>query len=148
MFFDPYLYRKLVGRLLYILVSTRPGICYCAQQLSQFVVAPLEESRPFYIYSVMLIGHLFRFCIFLGFSLISWKTKKQPTVSHLSTELEYRSMASTTVELLWLSYLLQDYRFPYLFLLPCFVIIDLHNSWLQIPTSLGNPNTLLWIITL
>ncbi|GJS37420.1 retrovirus-related pol polyprotein from transposon TNT 1-94 [Tanacetum coccineum] len=50
------------------------------------------------------------YCIFLGHSLVSWKTKKQPTVSRSSTEVEYRAMAATTCELLWLSYLLQDLK--------------------------------------
>ena len=49
------------------------------------------------------------FCIFLGSSLVSWKAKKQTTVSHSSTEVEYRAMAATTSELVWLSHLLQDF---------------------------------------
>ncbi|KAL2232051.1 UNVERIFIED_CONTAM: Retrovirus-related Pol polyprotein from transposon RE1, partial [Sesamum indicum] len=39
------------------------------------------------------------FAIFLGPALISWKTKKQSTVSRSSTEAEYRSMAATSCEL-------------------------------------------------
>ncbi|XP_019092402.1 PREDICTED: uncharacterized protein LOC109129182 [Camelina sativa] len=40
-------------------------------------------------------------CVFLGTSLISWKSKKQDVVSGSSTEAEYRSMAVTTKELLY-----------------------------------------------
>jgi len=39
------------------------------------------------------------FCIFLGFSLISWHSKRQDVVSRSSTEAEYRAMADTTLEL-------------------------------------------------
>ncbi|XP_020552886.1 uncharacterized protein LOC110012693 [Sesamum indicum] len=48
------------------------------------------------------------YCVFLGNSLISWKTKKQSTVSRSSTEAEYRSMATTTCELIWIFNLLQE----------------------------------------
>nr|XP_016497889.1 PREDICTED: uncharacterized mitochondrial protein AtMg00810-like [Nicotiana tabacum] len=48
------------------------------------------------------------FCIKLGESLISWRSKKQSTVSRSSGEAEYRSMATTVVELVWLHGLLEE----------------------------------------
>ncbi|KAL6183657.1 hypothetical protein ACLB2K_045068 [Fragaria x ananassa] len=42
------------------------------------------------------------YCIMLGQALVSWRTKKQSTVSRSSAEAEYRSMASTCCEVTWL----------------------------------------------
>ncbi|XP_020549853.1 uncharacterized protein LOC110012087 [Sesamum indicum] len=50
------------------------------------------------------------YCIFLGSSLVSWRKKKQATVSHSSAEAEYHSMGAAVCELLWLSYLLRAFK--------------------------------------
>ena len=48
------------------------------------------------------------FSIYLGESLISWKSKKQQTISRSSSEAEYYALAATTCELQWITYLLHD----------------------------------------
>jgi histone deacetylase 1/2 len=41
------------------------------------------------------------FAIFYGPNLISWSARKQPTVSWSSTEVEYKSLANATAEMIW-----------------------------------------------
>ncbi|PNX92176.1 putative copia-type protein [Trifolium pratense] len=48
------------------------------------------------------------YCFFLGSSLISWRAKKQHTVSRSSSEAEYHSLSFASCELQWLLYLLKD----------------------------------------
>ncbi|KAI3441040.1 Protein kinase domain-containing protein [Psidium guajava] len=48
------------------------------------------------------------FTIFMGGNLVSWKSKKQDVVARSSCEAEYRSMASTTAEIMWLQQLLTE----------------------------------------
>ncbi|XP_038679418.1 uncharacterized mitochondrial protein AtMg00810-like [Tripterygium wilfordii] len=48
------------------------------------------------------------FCITLGGALVSWKSKKQVTISRSSVEAEYRAMTNTCSELVWISALLRD----------------------------------------
>ncbi|GKD56272.1 ribonuclease H-like domain-containing protein, partial [Tanacetum coccineum] len=48
------------------------------------------------------------FCVFLCNNLVSWKSKKQATISRSSAESEYRCLASTTCELIWIVKILKD----------------------------------------
>jgi hypothetical protein len=48
------------------------------------------------------------FIIFYGPNLIFWSYKKQHSVSRSTTEAEYRSLAVTTEEVLWLKALLHE----------------------------------------
>nr|XP_020162212.1 uncharacterized mitochondrial protein AtMg00810-like [Aegilops tauschii subsp. strangulata] len=48
------------------------------------------------------------YCVYLGPSLISWSSKRQPTVSRSSAEAEYRAVANAVAECSWLRQLLQE----------------------------------------
>ena len=52
------------------------------------------------------------YCIFMGDSLLTWKSKRQPTISRSSAEAKYRAIASITSELLWLRQLLRFFHHP------------------------------------
>nr|XP_018461383.1 PREDICTED: uncharacterized protein LOC108832394 [Raphanus sativus] len=53
------------------------------------------------------------YCMFLGNSLISWRSKKQQTVSHSSAESEYRAMEYGSREVIWLRNLLAELQSPH-----------------------------------
>jgi hypothetical protein len=88
------------------------------------------------------------YCVFLGDSLISWRTKRQKTVSLSSAEAEYRAMAGTCCELTWLRYLLADLHLPVLGLLFYIVITKRLCILLQIRCFMKGPGTLKWIVIL
>ena len=70
------------------------------------------------------------YSVYLGSSLISWKSKRQATVSRSSSEAKYHALASATCELQWLTHLLLGlFTLDQLF---CFVTIAPHFTLLLI----------------
>ena len=48
------------------------------------------------------------YCVFVGGNLVSWKSKKQSVVSRSSAKSEYRVMAQSVCEIMWLQQLLME----------------------------------------
>ncbi|XP_035845685.1 uncharacterized mitochondrial protein AtMg00810-like [Helianthus annuus] len=123
-FVDICKYQKLVGKLIY-LSHTRPDIAYTVHYLSQHMHKPTAAHSQI---AFKLLRYLKNapgadsdwakcvdsrksvtgFGIFLGNSLISWKSKKQSVVSRSSAEAEYRSMCAALCEIMWLINVLQE----------------------------------------
>ena len=52
------------------------------------------------------------YCVFLGDNLVSWSSKRQPTLSRSSAEPEYRGVANVVSESCWLRNLLLELHCP------------------------------------
>ena len=52
------------------------------------------------------------FAIFVGPNLVSWSSKKQPTVSRSSTEAEYKALANGAAEAIWIDSVLTELEVP------------------------------------
>ncbi|GJS00359.1 ribonuclease H-like domain-containing protein [Tanacetum coccineum] len=95
-------YQRLVGKLIYWTL-TRPDISYDVHCLSQHMHAPLKSH-----FDIALRRFVYGYCVFVNGCLVSWKSKKQATLSKSSAEAEYRSMATATCEVIWIVKIMKD----------------------------------------
>ncbi|RDX64444.1 Copia protein, partial [Mucuna pruriens] len=125
-FYDLTLYCKLIGSVIYLTI-TCSDVSFVVHTVSKF----MQSSRYFH-FSVVLdislapqtysdvdwVGCLdtrkstISWCMFLRNALISWKCKKQDSVSKSSTEAEYRIMFAACSKIIWLHGLLIKLEFP------------------------------------
>jgi len=54
------------------------------------------------------------YLIYLGNTLINWRSKKQNTISRSSFEAEYRALSQNVCEVQWFAYLMHDLNIPIL----------------------------------
>ncbi|XP_042041447.1 uncharacterized mitochondrial protein AtMg00810-like [Salvia splendens] len=129
---DPSKYRRLIGRLLYLWIHklsqfvSKP--CVDHWNAAEKVLRYLKKTPGYELFfsssskpTLSIFSDadwaacpdtrksMTGYCLFLGNSLISWKDKKQNTISRSSAEAEYRAMAQATCEVVWAKALLEDF---------------------------------------
>ncbi|GJS77753.1 ribonuclease H-like domain-containing protein [Tanacetum coccineum] len=71
----------------------------------------------------------FGYCVFLGNNLLSWSSKRQPTLSRSSAEAEYRGVANAVAETCWIRNLLRELHSPL-----CLFIVITQVRVLHVPS--------------
>ncbi|KAK6131783.1 hypothetical protein DH2020_034479 [Rehmannia glutinosa] len=87
------------------------------------------------------------FCIFLGTSLISWKTKKQNTVSLSSVESEYRAHGAVVGELQWIFYVTRDLQRTKHLDIDCHIVCNLFKDGFFVLQHVRSRNQLADVFT-
>ncbi|GKC54488.1 ribonuclease H-like domain-containing protein [Tanacetum coccineum] len=117
---DPTLYRSLAGSLQY-LTFTRPDITYAVQQetldyglqlFSSTIDSLIAYSDADWAGCPTTRRSTSGYCVFLGNNLLSWSSKRQPTLSRSSAEAEYRGVANAVAETCWIRNLLRELHTP------------------------------------
>ncbi|XP_074277474.1 uncharacterized protein LOC141601106 [Silene latifolia] len=93
----PEIQRAALHVVKYLKGTINAGLFYKKQSDLQVVAFSDADWGQCAFSSKSLSGY----CVLLGQSLVSWKTKKQATVSKSSAESEYRSLSYATYELVW-----------------------------------------------
>ncbi|GKD00547.1 pentatricopeptide repeat-containing protein [Tanacetum coccineum] len=91
------IYQRLIGKLVY-LTNTRPNISYVVHCLNHFMHASLVS----HLVAALRVLRYLKGSPKSGIQIsknVTWKSKKQSTLSRSSDEAEYRSMASATCEI-------------------------------------------------
>ncbi|GJZ80080.1 putative reverse transcriptase, RNA-dependent DNA polymerase [Tanacetum coccineum] len=117
---DVYLYRSLMGSLMY-LIASRPDIIYLKVQPKLGLWYPKDSAVDLEAYTdgdyagasldkKSIIGGY----QFLGSRLISWQCKKQTIVANSTTKAEYVATASCCGQVLWIQNQMLDYGYNFM----------------------------------
>eukprot|EP00253_Pinus_taeda_P016179 PITA_16179 len=108
---DATLYRKLVGKILY-LTHTRPDLSFVVGLIARFIQTPCESHWK--VAKIILhyvrestVGYVFT----LGSGPITWACKKQGAIFLSLAEAEYRGAVEASKEALWLRQILSEFGF-------------------------------------
>ncbi|CAL0313966.1 unnamed protein product [Lupinus luteus] len=106
-------YRRLIGKLLYLTHTPTDQhhkaathvLRYLKSSPGQGIFFPSKNTTVIQGYSnadwatcVDTRKSVTEWCFFIGYALVSWKSKKQDTVSRSSSEAEYRALAMASCE--------------------------------------------------
>ncbi|XP_071727381.1 uncharacterized mitochondrial protein AtMg00810-like [Rutidosis leptorrhynchoides] len=90
---------KLVEHVLrYLKLSPGKGLTFVKSEHLNMCVNVDADWAKTIIYRKSVNG----FCVFLGNSLVAWKSKKQNVDSRSSNESEYRAMSNATCDIMWI----------------------------------------------
>nr|GEU81594.1 ribonuclease H-like domain-containing protein [Tanacetum cinerariifolium] len=111
---DPTLYQSLAGSLPYLTI-TRPDIGtldYGLQLFSSTTGSLIAYSDADLAGCPTTRRSTSGYCVFIGNFLLSWSSKRQPTLSRSSAEAEYRGVANAVAETCWIRNLRCEFHTP------------------------------------